>query len=46
MSQTEFLSDEMTTARPVSGYKLSRKVVLSHKDHQWGRGLKGKEAIH
>lgn len=44
--QTEFLSDEMSAVKPVSGCKPSHKVELSHKDHRWGRGLKGKEVIH
>lgn len=46
MPPAEFLSDEMPTVKPVSGCKPSHKVELSHKDHRWARGLKGKEVIH
>lgn len=46
MSQTVFLGGEVRTAKAVPGCKPSHEVVLNHKDHQWGRRLKGKEAIH
>jgi len=46
MPQPEFLRNETPAVKPVSGYKRSPKVELSHKDHKRGRGLKGKEVIH